>query len=165
MKGTAVSEADTFLEETVDGYAKRFLIPASNYLAAFIRTSLATLWTVVVAWIAARNSSVGDWLNDQSVAAQGVIFAFLVGTVNFVIAWAASKSIPLPNGRRLPLTFLGYLLIVNKKPDYQAGTATDDADASENDDLAEQTEKPDEGGEISQDPNEIFESEVEEEVN
>jgi hypothetical protein len=122
MKGTAVSEADGILEETVDGYAKRWLIPASNYLAAFIRTSLATLWTVVVAWIAARNAGVGDWLNDQSVAAQGVIFAFLVGTVNFAIAWVASKSIPLGKGRSLSLAFLGYLLIVNKKPDYQNGS-------------------------------------------
>jgi hypothetical protein len=115
-----VSETDALIEDTVDGYARKYLIPASNYLAAFIRTALAVVWGSVVTWVASVNTAAGDWISDQSLWAQAAAFAFVVGVVNFAIAWVASKTVPLPGGRSLPLSFLGYLLIVNKKPDYQS---------------------------------------------
>lgn len=106
--------------ETIDRYAKKWLVPASNYLAAWIRTAVAVVWGVALTWVLARWPSLGEWLEDQAIWVQGIAFGVLVGLVNFLITWLSCREIRIGN-RVLDLAPIGYLLLVNKNPNYQPG--------------------------------------------
>jgi hypothetical protein len=117
-----------------------------NDAKAFVRSTATTIGAAAVGFTAFTAGILGLGIVPDQYQAKLVAASTVAGVLTVacrqVIAWLDPKN---PSFGRVR---------VEAEPE--------DAVATEQDELAEQTEKPDEGVEISQDPNEVIESEVEE---